>query len=340
VVNAVDAIGDHNGSITVDVHPSADGKRVVCEVRDTGCGISPENLEKIFQPFFTTKPEDKGTGLGLPVARGIVESYGGTLVATIGLGGSGRLHYWDGTFHDTAVTWAPTTWYLVTATFDATQRRYDFAVSDATGALLVRVPGLAFAGGSGGLSAECSARVSRGARERGRERGDATRIRERPGRGHREVAALGPPRRRRDECGRQHDGGHQVVDQRVARVTDAGEHRRQDEARGAQRADRAQDAGRGGSHRAGRAERRIQERESSAHTPITTRIGAIATRFCRVNLSSSAPAAARSPASRANAANATSPVTIETRRTISSTSSYARRYAPTAAAPNTRPITR
>jgi len=77
----------------------------------------------------------------------------GTLVATIGLGGSGRLHYWDGTFHDTAVTWAPNTWYLVTATFDATLRRFDFAVVDATGALLVRIPGIAFAGGSGGLTA-------------------------------------------------------------------------------------------------------------------------------------------------------------------------------------------
>jgi len=82
VVNAVDAIGDQHGSITISVHPSDDGKRVVCEVRDTGIGISPDNLTKIFQPFFTTKPEDKGTGLGLPVARGIVESYGGTLFAT------------------------------------------------------------------------------------------------------------------------------------------------------------------------------------------------------------------------------------------------------------------
>jgi len=59
---------------------------VVCEVRDTGSGISPEDLTKIFQPFFTTKPEDRGTGLGLPVARGIVESYGGTLVASSTLG--------------------------------------------------------------------------------------------------------------------------------------------------------------------------------------------------------------------------------------------------------------
>ena len=86
VVNAVDAIGEHHGTITVDVHPSADGKRVVCEVRDTGSGISPDDLTKIFQPFFTTKPEDRGTGLGLPVARGIVESYGGTLTATSSVG--------------------------------------------------------------------------------------------------------------------------------------------------------------------------------------------------------------------------------------------------------------
>ena len=86
VVNAVDAIGERDGQITVDVHPSADGRRVVCEVRDTGSGISPDDLERIFQPFFTTKPEDRGTGLGLPVARGIVESYGGTLIASSTLG--------------------------------------------------------------------------------------------------------------------------------------------------------------------------------------------------------------------------------------------------------------
>ena len=60
----------------------------MCEVRDTGSGIAPEHLDKIFEPFFTTKPEDRGTGLGLPVAREIVESYGGKLVvqSTVGAG--------------------------------------------------------------------------------------------------------------------------------------------------------------------------------------------------------------------------------------------------------------
>lgn len=76
--NAVDAIADH-GTITIAVHPSDDNRRVVCAVTDTGSGISPEVLEQIFKPFFTTKPEDKGTGLGLPVAREIVKSYGGQL---------------------------------------------------------------------------------------------------------------------------------------------------------------------------------------------------------------------------------------------------------------------
>ncbi len=86
IVNAVDAIGETSGTITITVRPSADGKRVLCEVRDTGSGIPPDQLEKIFQPFFTTKPEDKGTGLGLPVAREIAQNYGGNLIVTSSLG--------------------------------------------------------------------------------------------------------------------------------------------------------------------------------------------------------------------------------------------------------------
>jgi len=86
IVNAVDAIGDEIGTITIDIHPTADGKRVVCQVTDTGTGIHADHLEKIFEPFFTTKPEDRGTGLGLPVAREIVQSYGGNLHVTSKVG--------------------------------------------------------------------------------------------------------------------------------------------------------------------------------------------------------------------------------------------------------------
>jgi PAS domain S-box-containing protein len=78
VINAVDAI-QGEGTVTVSVRPSDDGKRVVCEVRDTGTGMAPDVLDKIFDAFYTTKGE-RGTGLGLPVVRDIVETYGGKLI--------------------------------------------------------------------------------------------------------------------------------------------------------------------------------------------------------------------------------------------------------------------
>ncbi|MBL0213834.1 MAG: PAS domain S-box protein [Myxococcales bacterium] len=86
IVNAVDAIGDQPGTITIEIQPTPDAKRVVCSVADTGSGIPEDQLDKIFQPFFTTKPEDRGTGLGLPVAREIVQSYGGNLQVASKLG--------------------------------------------------------------------------------------------------------------------------------------------------------------------------------------------------------------------------------------------------------------
>ena len=55
-------------------HP---GAFVMLSVRDSGQGISPEIKDKIFEPYFTTKEQGKGTGMGLAIIHGIVESYGG-----------------------------------------------------------------------------------------------------------------------------------------------------------------------------------------------------------------------------------------------------------------------
>jgi len=78
ILNAIDAM-EAGGTLSIHVE-SLPPKSVAIHVRDTGPGISPEMLNHIFDPYFTTKPS--GTGLGLAVAHNITQAHGGTLTVT------------------------------------------------------------------------------------------------------------------------------------------------------------------------------------------------------------------------------------------------------------------
>jgi signal transduction histidine kinase len=86
-LNARDAM---SGSGTLEVRTWSQGAGVKVEVADTGMGIAPEHLNRIYDPFFTTKAARKGTGLGLSVSYGIIQEHGGSIEASNRPGGGAR----------------------------------------------------------------------------------------------------------------------------------------------------------------------------------------------------------------------------------------------------------
>lgn len=64
---------------TVSISTKKVGDKVLISVKDNGPGIPPKILDKIFQPFFTTKPTGQGTGLGLSLSYDIVKAHGGEI---------------------------------------------------------------------------------------------------------------------------------------------------------------------------------------------------------------------------------------------------------------------
>ncbi len=79
VGNAVDAVRAGGGTVTVTVVTAGEGERVRIEVEDDGPGLAPDEMARVFEDFFTTKPG--GTGLGLSVARRLANDLGGSLKA-------------------------------------------------------------------------------------------------------------------------------------------------------------------------------------------------------------------------------------------------------------------
>jgi PAS domain S-box-containing protein len=80
-LNASQAMGSKEGTIAITLD-TPDGDRARIRVRDTGPGMEPEVLSRIFEPYFTTRDTDEGTGLGLAVVDGILQAHDGSIAVT------------------------------------------------------------------------------------------------------------------------------------------------------------------------------------------------------------------------------------------------------------------
>jgi two-component system NtrC family sensor kinase len=76
----------------LEVRTWREGTRALVEVADSGSGIAPEHLQRIYDPFFTTKAARKGTGLGLSVSYGIIQEHDGSIEVSNGPSGGARFH--------------------------------------------------------------------------------------------------------------------------------------------------------------------------------------------------------------------------------------------------------
>lgn len=80
ILNAAQAM-DGRGTLRIKTALKDAGERILFEISDTGPGISPDILPRIFEPYFTTKKEGQGTGLGLSLVYRIIENHNGQIQA-------------------------------------------------------------------------------------------------------------------------------------------------------------------------------------------------------------------------------------------------------------------
>jgi PAS domain S-box-containing protein len=91
LINASHAVGDgHPADNRIGIHTWSEGEAVFAEVSDNGHGIPPENLKRIFEPFYTTKPVGAGSGLGLAICKNILAEFGGDIGVTSEVGKGSR----------------------------------------------------------------------------------------------------------------------------------------------------------------------------------------------------------------------------------------------------------
>lgn len=79
VTNALHAMKKAGGTLTVSTFTNAEKSKVFVQVKDTGTGIDSDTVDKIFDPYFTTKEQGEGTGLGLSISYKIIEEHGGKI---------------------------------------------------------------------------------------------------------------------------------------------------------------------------------------------------------------------------------------------------------------------
>ena len=100
VMNAIEAmssVGERARELVITTR-NVDADQVQVSVEDSGIGIDPQKLDKIFDPFYTTKPS--GMGMGLSISRSILQAHGGRLWATANDGPGTTFHftlpkYWE-----------------------------------------------------------------------------------------------------------------------------------------------------------------------------------------------------------------------------------------------------
>ena len=84
IINGLQATDGTGGKLSIGLSSEDSGRRVRIEISDTGRGIAPEDIAKVFEPYYSTK--ETGTGLGLAIVRKVVDEHHGTISVKSKLG--------------------------------------------------------------------------------------------------------------------------------------------------------------------------------------------------------------------------------------------------------------